>query len=560
MYKFIQCGLFVFDKLSAQIITYFLLILHPHFLPHFILKMEILQTLFSSSYFALFVIITFSYLLGRIKIKGISLDVSAVIFVALLFGHFGVSLPKDIQNIGLVLFIFTIGIQAGPGFFDSLKKHGVKLAMLSTILIFSAGAITLGCAFVFDLNIPIVAGLLTGALTSTPGLASATDQFGELSSIGYGIAYPFGVIGVILFVKLLPKMMGSNIEDAEKDWERDSNKNHPEISYINIEITNENINNKTIQELHFSSITGGVISRVMRDAEAIVPNRDTALHVGDLVRIVGTKDAIENGLMLLGKSTEKKIPLSKDYDVRTILVTNKAVVNKTISQLGLQGFDATITRIRRAGIDIAPNSRSHIHFGDKLVMVASRETIKQASRLFGDNNKKLSDTDFLPIALGITIGVLLGKFTFLGLTGGVLIAALVLSKIGKTGNILWTMSGSANALLRELGLILFLAVVGTSAGATLVETFQEYGYKLFLVGALITLLPMIIMTIFARFVYKINILSVLGGLAGGMTSTPGLAAVSSMSESNAPQIAYATAYPIAMVLLVIVVKLLAFFA
>ena len=526
--------------------------------------METILSLFQSSYLALFVIISFAYLLGRINIRGISLDVSAVIFVALLFGHFGITLPIDIQNIGLVLFIFTIGIQAGPGFFESLKKHGVKLALLSAILIFSAGLVSVACIYLFDLNVPIVAGLLTGALTSTPGLATTADvfqdtpEFANLASVGYGIAYPFGVIGVILFLRVLPKIMGTNVQTAEKEWEEEAHKNHPDITFMHMEITNENTNNKTISELHFRSITGAVISRVMRETEAITPGSDTVLHVGDLVRVVGTEEDIDKALILLGKKTEREIPLNNEYDIRSILVTNKSVVNKTISELGLGGFDANITCVRRAGIDIVPSPRLRIHFGDKLLIAASKETIKQAAQLFGDERKKLSDTDFLPIALGITIGVIIGKFTFLGLTGGVLIAALVLSKIGKTGGILWTMSGAANGLLRELGLILFLAVVGTSAGSTLVDTFQEYGYKLFLVGAIITLTPMIIMTLIARYAFKINILAVLGGLAGGMTSTPGLAAVSSMSESNAPQIAYATAYPIAMVLLVLVVKLLAF--
>ena len=254
------------------------------------------------------------------------------------------------------------------------------------------------------------------------------------------------------------------------------------------------------------------------------------------------------------------MPRSGKHDVQTVLVPNKAVVNKTLAELNLQTtYDATVTRIRRSGIDITPSPRPRIRFGDKLIIASSKENMQAVHKLFGNDNQKLSDTDILPIALGIVLGVIVGQLTFLGLTGGVLLVALILSKLGKTGPILWTMSGSANVLLRELGLIFFLAVVGTNAGATLVETFQQYGYQLFLIGAAITLIPMIIMTIVARFIYKINILTLLGTLAGGMTSTPGLAAITPMSKSNAPQVAYATAYPIAMVLLVVVVKLLYLF-
>ena len=523
--------------------------------------METFLNLFQSGYFALFVIIAVGYIIGKIKVFGISLDVSAVIFVALVFGYFGVSIEPIIQDIGLVLFIFTIGIQAGPGFFDSLKKHGIKLASMAMLLIFVAAAITIGSQYICDFEPAIAAGLLAGALTSTPGLAAATDQFGSLSSIGYGIAYPFGVIGVIIFLRLLPKIMRANVAKEEQLWEEEATKDMPLLVAQNFIITNENVDSKTLSELRFRSMTDAVVSRVMHGDEAVTPSPTTVLHTGDLVRVVGTEDSIKKVTLLLGKPTDDEIPLSRKYDVQSVLVTNKKVVNNTLAELNLQSnYDATITRIRRSGIDIKPSPDARIRFGDKLVVACSKENMEQIFHLFGNDAKRLSDTDILPIALGIILGVIVGKFTFLGLTGGVLIVALVLSRLGKTGPILWTMSSASNLLLRELGLIFFLSVVGTQAGSTLVETYSQYGYKLFLVGAAITLIPMIVTTIVAKFVYKTNLLTLLGALAGGMTSTPGLAAISPMTKSNAPQIAYATVYPIAMVLLVLVVKLLALFS
>ncbi len=522
--------------------------------------MNLIQSFLSEGYFALFLIITTAYIVGKIKIKGVSLDVSAVIFVALIFGHFGVTLPKIIQNIGLVLFIFTIGIQAGPGFFDSLKKHGIKLATLSAILIFTAGAVVIATYYIFNLEMGFLAGLLAGALTSTPGLASATDQFGNISSIGYGIAYPFGVIGVILFLRILPKIMRTDIEHAEKEWEALSTIEYPILNYKHFIINNININNKTLSDLRFRRMTEASISRVLHGDEAFTPSPDTVLHTGDIVRVVGTEKALEKAQVLLGKPTDKEIPLSHKYAVQRVLVTSKDVVSKTLAELNLQTlYDATITRIRRSGIDITPSPKARIRFGDKLIIASSKENMKQVQKLFGNDDKKLSDTDILPIALGIVLGVLIGKYTFLGLTGGVLIVALILSKLGKTGPVLWTMSGSANILLKEIGLIFFLAVVGTNAGTTLVDTFSEYGYMLFLIGAAITVIPMILTALVAKLVYKINLLTLLGGLAGAMTSTPGLATITPLTSSNAPQIAYATAYPIAMVLLVIVMKLLYLF-
>ena len=520
--------------------------------------MEFIQSLLTNSYFALFLIIAIGYIIGKISIAGISLDVSAVIFVALVFGHYGVKLNPVIQNIGLVLFIFTIGLQAGPGFFEALRKHGIKLALLSMALIFLAGAIAIGCSYLFNLDIPITAGLLAGALTSTPGLASASDQFGAAASIGYGIAYPFGVIGVILFLRLIPKFMRVNITKEEVAYEEESKADYPALQSQNLLVTNKNIDGKSLVNLRFRTMTGAVISRVMHKNQVEAPGRKTQLHIGDIVRVVGTNDALDRAQLLIGEVTDQTFPQSDSIDVQTMLVTNKKIVNKSLSELDLQTFaNATVTRIRRSGIDIAPSPSSKLRFGDKLIVSAPKDQMSTLSKMFGNDTKRLSDTDILPIALGIVLGVIIGKLTFLGLTGGVLIVALILGRIGKTGPILWTMSGPANQLLREIGLIFFLAVVGTEAGSTLVSTFEQYGFELFGVGALITLLPMIIVMLIARLVFKMNMLTLLGGIAGGMTSTPGLAAITPVTQSNAPQIAYATAYPIAMVLLVLMIKLLA---
>lgn len=518
---------------------------------------QIKEFLYTDNAFALFLIIAIGFMVGKISVKGISLDVSAIIFVALIFGHFGVKLPSFIQSLGLVLFIFTIGIQAGPGFFDAMKKHGIHLAVLAFVLIFTAAVVTIICSIIFDIKMDMAVGLLTGALTSTPGLAVATERFGGLSSIGYGIAYPFGVIGVILFLRMLPQLFKINITKAEQDWEQEAVADYPLVIAKNLEVTNTNINGKSLSLLRIRSMTHAVISRVMHEDYAITPTPLTSLFVGDYVRIVGTEEALEKAKLIIGKETDKEIPLSGNYDVQGILVTNKEVVNKTMSELNLHAnYGATVTRIRRSGIDITPEPNSRIRFGDKLIVACDKENMKQVITLFGNDDKRLSDTDFLPIAIGIVLGVLVGKFTPLGLTGGVLLVAILLSKIGKTGPILWTMSSSANMLLRELGLIFFLAVVGTDAGAHLGEIYNQYGYKLFLIGAGITLLPMIVTSLFAKWWYKINILTLLGTLAGGMTSTPGLAAVNPMTKANAPQIAYATVYPIAMVLLVISIQLL----
>jgi putative transport protein len=525
--------------------------------------MELIQT----SYFALFVIICLGFIIGNLKVKGVSLDISAIIFVALVFGHFGIVMPSILEKIGLILFIYTIGVQAGPGFFDSFQKNGRNLALLATVVILSASVMAYILSYAFGLDMPIITGLLTGALTSTPGLAAAIETTNSpLVSIGYGVAYPFGVIGVILFAKFYPKIVKADIKKAEKDYEKNAESGFPEIMHHNLIVENDNVIGKTIGHLRVRSMTQAVISRVMHDGCTTTPNTNTVLGKGDLVRAVGTKDALEKISMLIGSVTKEEIPLDAGYEVQSILVTNTEAVNKALNVFNLwTNYQATVTRIRRSGIDITPSPSVKLQMGDKVMVACSRENMKQVIRIFGNNDKKLSDTDFFPVAAGIVLGVLFGKmslsfggsFSFsLGLTGGVLAVSMILARIGRTGPVIWSMSGAANQLLRQLGLMLFLASVGTKAGATLVDTYNNYGSQLFVVGAILTLFPMMMAVVAAYFMKSLNILTLLGTITGSMTSTPGLAAVDSMTDSNAAAIAYATVYPVAMVLLVICVQIL----
>ena len=521
----------------------------------------------NTTYLALFLIICFGFILGNIKIKGISLDISAIIFVALLFGHLGVALPDILQKIGLILFIYTIGLQAGPGFFDSFKEHGKNLVIISVIIVLSAALISLLSILFLDIEKPIAIGLMAGALTSTPGLATAIDvTHSPLASIGYGIAYPFGVIGVILFVKLYPKIFKIEISKEEDAYNLKNSSHYEMITSSHFVVENESAINKTIEELRLRSMTKGVISRVMHKGKAFTPEKNTVLHKGDFIKVVGSKEALKRVKLLIGPKADIEISLGDQYIVQSYLLTKTELVNKHLGELNLlNNYNATVTRIRRSGIDLAPSPNLKLQMGDKLMIACSKDNMLQISNLIGDNKSKLSDTNFFPLALGIVLGILVGGVSFsfgnsltfnLGLTGGVLIVAMILGRVGKTGNILWVMSGNANQLLRQFGLMLFLATVGTKAGETLVETYLQYGIKLFIVGGLITLIPMLFATIIARIFFKINSLTLLGTLTGAMTSTPGLAAVDSMTKTNAPSVAYATVYPIAMVLLIICAQIL----
>lgn len=524
--------------------------------------------LLQSSYFSVFLIVALGFMLGRIKIKGLSLDVSAVIFIALAFGHWGVSIPKELGNFGLVLFIFTIGIQAGPGFFDSFRTKGKTLILITVLIIASACLTAIGLKYAFGIDTPSVVGLVAGALTSTPGLAVAIDSTqSPLASIAYGIAYPFGVIGVILFVKLLPKLLRVDLDEEAKRLEKERRGQFPELKTCIFNVTNEAICGRSLAQLNIRAITGAVVSRLKIGDEIVIPTASVVVNKGDVIQAVGSEESLNNLGIMLGEREEGELPLINTQVIESLLLTKKDMINKQLGDLNLQkNFGCTVTRIRRSGIDLSPSPELALKFGDKLMVVGEQDGVQAVGRLLGNDEKRLSDTDFFPIAMGIVLGVLFGKLNISfgdgmsfspGLTGGVLMMALFLSAVGKTGPILWSMSGHANQLLRQLGLLLFLAEVGTSAGKNLVSTFQESGFLLFGVGALITIVPMLVAAIVGRLVFKISMLDLLGTITGGMTSTPGLAAADSMTDSNIPGVAYATVYPIAMVFLILFIQFIA---
>jgi len=523
--------------------------------------MEYLEEIIHSSYFALFLILSIGILVGRIKIAGISLGLSAVIFVAIAFGLFGVQLPDILQQLGLLFFIYAVGIQAGPGFFSSFNKKGFSIIFVAIILVIIGALTTLVSIYLFDIPVDVAVGLYSGALTSTPGLAAAAESTkSSMASIGYGIAYPFGVVGVILFIHIIPKIIRVNIKKEEEKYKSEIMEENPELLSAHYIVENENVTNKTIEDLHIREMTQASISRVKHNGATIIPRADTQLVIGDVVRAVGTSDALQKMEILIGRKTDQEIQLGEESIVKWLLVSNKDVVNKSLAQLNLfNNYGATVVRIRRSGIDISPLKHVKIRFGDK-VLVACQTNIEAVTAIFGNEDKKLLEIDFLPITLGLISGILLGNLSLPlpggiafkpGLTGGVLIAALVLSRIGKTGKIIWNISGSTNQMLRQLGLLLFLASVGTQAGENLVKTIETNGLQLFAVGAVITLLPMAVSVLIGHYFLKINFLKLLGTITGGMTSTPGLSAIEAISDSDASNIAYATVYPVALVTVIL---------
>ncbi len=527
-----------------------------------------MKDIFTINYFLLFLTISIGLMMGRVRIHGISFDISGVIFVALILGHFGITFNPEIQTIGLLLFMVAIGLQAGPGFFDVFRKSERRLMLIPVLIILIGTALTMLLALIMKIEIPMAIGVFTGGFTSTPGLAAAIEAtHSPQASLGYGIAYPFGVIGVILFVRLLPRLLRLDSEQAFADYMKEKSSRHPEIRNMNFVVQNPNVNGKTIGELGIRTMTGATISRVLHEGLATTPTPQTRLYVNDLIKVVGTAEALERIKVLIGPTTEQDIPLSKGYDVQWMVVTNKNVVNKTLAELNLlSNYNATVTRIRRNVVDITPHPHSTLRFGDKLMVAADVENMANVIKMLGNNAKRLSETDFLPIALGIVLGIILGRWSIplfghlsfhLGLTGGVLTMAILLSRLGKTGPIIWTLPGSGSQTLRQLGMLLFLACVGADAGAHFHESLSRYGLSLMLISLVITLLPPIITTVIAQRFMRINMLTLLGAIAGAMTSTPGLAAIECRSDCDAPQVAYAAVYPLALVLTILCTQFMA---
>lgn len=519
-----------------------------------------------SPYFSLFLIIILGYILGEIKIKGMKLGVSAILFVAMVFGHYGLVIPYDFKQIGLVLFIFTVGFQAGSSFFETFRKDGKKLLILASCIVICSAFITVLCAWFFNFNNELACGLFSGAITSTPGLAAISEiSKTNDATIGYGIAYPFGVIGVVIFLKIFPKIFKMDIQKSEEEFNKNLNIKYPKIISKNFIVENKNIINKTIQELKLVETTGANISKILQNGHGFTPQPNTVLFAGTIIRAIGTESSLKKVQEYVGSPSELEISLGSNYDIKYILVTNKKVLNKTISELNLENdYNTVITRIKRGGLEFTASPNIKFQFGDKIKVVGTKEDIERLVKLLGDEASKLYEANHLPVALGIVLGILLGQLTLkiggfelsLGLTGGVITTAIIMSRIRKIGPVVFSLTGAANNILRQIGLILFLASVGAEAGSNIMAILRVDGLELLFSGVLITLLPMIFAVIIAKYILKIDVLQLLGGLAGGMTSTPGLAVATSMTKSNSPSVAYTTIYPIAMILVIVCVQVI----
>lgn len=530
-------------------------------------------------------VISAGILLGKVRLFGISFGIAGVLFAGILAAHLQLSVNEGIldfvKDFGLILFVYSIGLQVGPGFFASLRRQGLAINLLAAaVVLLGVGAVVLLRLF-FSLPAGVAVGVLTGAVTNTPSLGGAQQALKDIAApalalrqagLGYAVAYPFGVLGVILAMVLGRRFFGIGLEAEKQAFQQAQADIFPAPESMNLEVKNPQLSGRPLSLLAGVIQADIVVSRILRGRELFTPVRDTALQSGDVLLAVGQRASLEKLRLLVGGESAvdlKKIP--GQLVSRLILVSQKKVIGRSLADLRLrQRYGVNITRIHRAGIEFVPSTGVHLQFGDRLTVVGSQDMIAQLAVELGNSLKELDIPEILPVFLGIIAGVLLGSLPLpipglplplkLGLAGGPLVMAILISRFGNIGRFSAYVPRSANLMLREMGIVLFLACVGLRAGADLVPTLVHgQGLSWLGCGALITLLPLLLVVVFARLVLKKNYLELCGLMAGSMTDPPALAFANGYTGSDAPAVTYATVYPLVTFLRIISAQVLVLF-
>lgn len=526
-------------------------------------------------------IIVIGVFLGKLKVFGISLGITFVLFAGLAAGHFGLSanhlVIEFVKDFGLILFVFSIGLQVGPGFFSSFKKGGLSLNLLALVIVLLGGATTLVLYFITGTSLPMLVGIMSGAVTNTPGLGAAQQALTQVSGdnpvpeigLGYAVAYPFGVLGIILTMIAIRKFLSINLQKEIELFNQDQHPTETLPEKRSILVTNPLIFNKTIFEISKMINREVVVSRILRNGELILAASETEVQENDIVLVVTQKGSIAEVVSLIGKESDMDISAKSGKLIsRRIMVTNKDVFGKDLGSLKLRTrYNINITRVYRSGIELVATPNLKLQMGDRLTVVGDEKSMEKVIAQLGNSIKRLNEPNIVPIFLGIMLGVILGSIPFqipgitnpirLGLAGGPLIVAILLSKYGYKFSLVSYTTTSANLMLREIGIVLFLASVGLVAGEKFIPTLlsgdgiQWMGY-----GALITLLPIMIVGFFSRIYLGKNYLEICGLLSGSMTDPPALAFANGIAQSEAPAVAYATVYPLVMFLRIFVAQLL----
>ncbi|MCF4050908.1 putative transporter [Escherichia coli] len=519
---------------------------------------------------------------------GIGLGIGGVLFGGIIVGHFvsqaGMTLSSDmlhvIQEFGLILFVYTIGIQVGPGFFASLRVSGLRLNLFAVLIVIIGGLVTAILHKLFDIPLPVVLGIFSGAVTNTPALGAGQQILRDLGTpmemvdqmgMSYAMAYPFGICGILFTMWMLRVIFRVNVETEAQQHESSRTNGGALIKTINIRVENPNLHDLAIKDVPILNGDKIICSRLKREETLKVPSPDTIIQLGDLLHLVGQPADLHNAQLVIGQEVDTSLSTKgTDLRVERVVVTNENVLGKRIRDLHFkERYDVVISRLNRAGVELVASGDISLQFGDILNLVGRPSAIDAVANVLGNAQQKLQQVQMLPVFIGIGLGVLLGSIPVfvpgfpaalkLGLAGGPLIMALILGRIGSIGKLYWFMPPSANLALRELGIVLFLSVVGLKSGGDFVNTLVNgEGLSWIGYGALITAVPLITVGILARMLAKMNYLTMCGMLAGSMTDPPALAFANNLHPtSGAAALSYATVYPLVMFLRIITPQLLA---
>lgn len=518
--------------------------------------------------------------LGKMKVFGVSLGVTFVLFVGILMGHFGYVVDdhvlKFVREFGLILFIFSIGLQVGPGFFSSFKKGGLTLNGLAVLAI-ALNVVIVLCVYYFGNvnNISALVGVMSGAVTNTPGLAAAQQTIvsmsagsGEAANVmasGYAAAYPLGVIGIIGSMFVVRAIFGINVPDEVKAIEDEQSDSQLKPDMMTIEVTNPLIDGRTLLQLHDVITCNFVVSRLMRpDGEIVIPRSSTEIHINDKLLIVYSAHDVDRFRAVLGPEVEMDWETTQTpvYS-RRILITKSEYNGVALGSLRLHnGYKLNATRVNRAGVDLLASPGLRLQMGDRITVVGNIEDIDRLAGRLGNSMKRLNQPNLITIFVGIVLGIALGSIDIgfgmkLGLAGGPLVVAILLSRFGYRLKLVTYTSSSASLMLRELGICLFLASVGIAAGKGFADTvFNLTGMWWVIWGFVITVVPLIIVGIIARKKYKFNYLTIMGLFSGGYTDPPALAFAGNSTSNDTPAVAYSTVYPLTMFLRVVAAQAL----
>jgi len=529
---------------------------------------ESIDIILSNPLVALFLVVGTGLLLGSLEIRGMSLGSSGVLFTALICGHFGYGLPSGVGTVGLVLFVYCVGVGAGGRFFSAIAREGSTLAQLALLIVGLAAVLAWAASAFLDIPAGLAVGIFAGAMTSTPALAAGTEGLGPLSSdviIGYGIAYPFGVIGVVLFVQLMPKLFRQDLDSLARAHAKEQSKAES-VRNVLVEVTNTNLLGKRISEAGLVNFNACKVSRVLRGNRLVPLQYDDVFEEGQCLYLVGREKEIKLAVDFLGTESNKEYVSDSENERERLVVTAKGVMGSTLRQLApLKDFGVLVTRVTRLDLTFVPTADTRVENRDLLTVVGQPEALKKFATHIGHRSQAFDETDLLSLALGLTLGIIVGMIPLglpggdpitLGMAGGPLLVALLLGHFGRVGRIVGFIPRPTRLLLQEFGLVLFLADAGVKGGAQFLSTLEQHGPVLFAVGCAITLVPMVLAYALAQPLFKLNPLQALGGICGGMTSTPALGAITARTDSQLPVVSYATAYPVALIIMTLFAKIL----